>query len=132
MTGGGGAGLVRPVRAVRVLSPQTVGNCAPTYGRVELDFEPAGEGETASVEFGGAVWKPEPDAGHAAALARGVLAGLGVARARAVVRLVAWHWVDSSDPVFEHLGTLAAREALRCAAQGREPEPIVDRGVRIY
>ncbi|MEU8776940.1 hypothetical protein [Streptomyces sp. NPDC048606] len=114
------------------MSPQSRGNCAPTYGRVELDFEPAGEGEPASVEFDATVWRPEYDEGYERALTRGVLAGLGAARARAVVRLVAWHRTDSSDPVFEHLGTLAARHARGCAERGTDPEPLIDRGVRIY
>ena len=38
-----------------------------------------------------------------------------------------WHLVDSSEAAFRVVGGLAAREALRCLAEGREPRPV---GVR--
>ncbi|MGW4029714.1 hypothetical protein ACWEFL_10370 [Streptomyces sp. NPDC004838] len=133
------AGLTRPVRGVQVYSRQTLGGCAPTYGRAELDFEPVPEGAVSSCEFA-CTALPEPDAAYEEALVRGVLrelAGEGTtgpeARrgeavgARVVVRALSWHWVDSCERVFVRLGALAVREALRCVAEDREPRRIVTR-----
>ncbi|WP_344460680.1 hypothetical protein [Kitasatospora kazusensis] len=139
--------LSRPVRGVQVRSRQTVTACVPTYGRVELDFEPLPEGAPSSCEFD-CTPHPERAPEYEAALARGVLQELaagtsdepsdetpgapevrrsGPVGARVVVRDLSWHWTDSCEPVFTRLGVLAVREALSCAAAGREPEPVVTR-----
>ncbi|MEU8680368.1 hypothetical protein [Streptomyces sp. NPDC048611] len=69
------APLPRPVRGVRVHSRQTVGACAPTYGRVELDFEPVPTGVASSIEFA-CTPEPEPSPEYEESLARGVLRAL--------------------------------------------------------
>ncbi|MDT0454529.1 hypothetical protein RM550_02100 [Streptomyces sp. DSM 41527] len=53
-------------------SRQTLGGCAPTYGRIELDFEPLPAGVASSVEFACAV-APEPAPEFEDFLRRGVL-----------------------------------------------------------
>ncbi|MFI6638881.1 hypothetical protein [Streptomyces sp. NPDC050504] len=123
--------LERPVRGVRVESRQVMGLCMPLYGMVEVDFEPVPEGVAASCEL--ACELPE-DASLATGLIRGVLRELageydsderhrpgGAVAVRAVVRTLSYSLGDSWEPVFVRLGTLAVREALECAAEGRDP-----------
>ncbi|MFF4410802.1 hypothetical protein ACFY2W_16175 [Streptomyces sp. NPDC001262] len=143
MTAAPTAGLARPVRGVKVYSRQTLGACVPTYGRVELDFEPVPEGAAASCEFA-CTAHPEPVAEYQQALIRGVLRELAAEEsddpearrgspvdARVVVRALSWHWTDSCEQVFARLGALAVREALQCVAEGREPKTIETR-VRLF
>ncbi|WP_354637696.1 hypothetical protein [Kitasatospora camelliae] len=131
--------LARPVRGVEVLSRQTLGACAPTFGRVELDFEPLPPGGVPRVELA-CTAHPEPDPAYEAALARGVLRELsgrgtrdpearrGVpVRALVLVRSLRWHWTDSCERVFDRLGALAVREALACGAEDRSPRLVVTR-----
>ncbi|MFG2526952.1 hypothetical protein [Streptomyces sp. NPDC048516] len=129
-------GLARPVRGVKVHSRQTLGGCAPTYGRIELDFEPLPAAEAPSVEFACAV-SPEPAPEFEDFLAQGVLRELSgtdtgdpearrgaPANARVIVRAMSWHYVDTCELVFLRLGALAVREALCCVAEDREPQLI--------
>ncbi|MFE1173246.1 hypothetical protein [Streptomyces sp. NPDC058773] len=136
------AALPRAVRGVRVHSRQTIGACAPTYGRVELDFEPVPAGVSSSVEFT-CTAEPEPSPEYERALIQGVLRELAAAgsgapdphpgapvRARVLVRAMSWHWVDSCETTFTRLGALAVREALSCVAEDREPR-LVDTRARL-
>lgn len=124
-------------------SRQTLTACVPTYGRVELDFEPVTEGTASSCEFA-CIAEPEPAAEFERALVQGVLRELAAedsdnpearrgspVRARVVVRALSWHWTDSCEQVFIRLGALAVREALHCVAEGREPKAIETR-VRLF
>lgn len=132
-------GLARPVRGVKVHSRQTLGACAPTYGRVELDFEPLPAGVDSSIAFARTA-SPERAPEYEESLAIGVLRELAATdaedpetlrgapvKARVIVRAMSWHWVDTCERVFVRLGALAVREALRCAAEDREPQPIETR-----
>lgn len=123
-------------------SRQTLGGCAPTYGRIELDFEPLPAGVTSSVEFACAV-SPEPAPEFEDFLAQGVLRELSgtdtedpevrggaPVSARVFVRAMSWHYVDTCELVFLRLGALAVREALRCVAEDREPQ-LIDTRVRL-
>lgn len=132
-------GFARPVRGVAVRSGQSHGSCLPSYGRVELDFEPLPEGAVSTCEFA-CTARPEPDAELEEALVRGVLRELAgtdtedprarrgaAVRARVLVRDLHWHPVDSHPNVFLRLGALAVREALDCLVQERDPRPIITR-----
>ncbi|MEU8780458.1 hypothetical protein [Streptomyces sp. NPDC048637] len=135
------AALPRPVRGVKVHSRQTLGACVPTYGRVELDFEPLPAGVASSIEFA-CTASPEPAPPEFDDfLARGVMRELSATdtedpearrgtpvNARVVVRAMAWHYVDTCELVFVRLGALAVREALNCVAEDREPQLIETRG----
>ncbi len=127
------------MRGVKVYSRQMLGGCSPTFGRVELDFEPVPEGAEPSCEFACTV-RPEPNAELEEALVQGVIQELGgeqtdgaqAHRARAVsalviVRALAWHEDDSCERGFARLGALAVREALQCIAEDRQPQEIVTR-----
>ncbi|MEU5211833.1 hypothetical protein [Streptomyces sp. NPDC020742] len=131
--------LPRPIRGVRVHSRQTVGACVPTYGRVEMDFEPAPASIASSVEFA-CTAAPEPSPEYEECLAQGVLRELAAAdttaldarrtapvSARVIVRAMSWHWVDTCEMTFVRLGALAVREALACIAEDREPRLIETR-----
>ncbi|MEU7432493.1 hypothetical protein AB0B07_16875 [Streptomyces sioyaensis] len=131
--------LPRPVRGVKVYSRQTVGACAPTYGRAELDFEPAPPSAASSIEFVCTV-EPEPSPEYEESLAQGILRELAAAgieepaarcgppvRARVIVRAMSWHWIDSCELTFARLGALAVREALACVLEDREPQLIETR-----
>ncbi len=120
-------------------SRQMLGGCSPTFGRVELDFEPAPEGTESSCEFA-CTARPEPNAEFEEALTQGVMQELAgeqtdgpQARRSAtvsslvIVRSLTWHWVDSCERGFVRLGALAVREALQCIAEDREPQEIVTR-----
>ncbi|WP_143658992.1 hypothetical protein [Streptomyces platensis] len=133
------ATLPRPVRGVKVYSRQTIGACAPTYGRVELDFEPASASAASSIEFA-CTAEPEPSPEYEESLAQGILCELAATdikvpdayrgppvRARVIVRAVSWHWVDSCELTFARLGALAVREALSCVSEDREPQLIETR-----
>ncbi|GHC35250.1 hypothetical protein [Streptomyces cinnamoneus] len=135
--------LARPVRGVKAYSRQTFGACVPTFGIVELDFEPLPEGVAASCEFA-CTAQPEPEPEYEKALVQGVMRELagegtedpegrrgGPVSARVVVRALKWHWVDSCEMVFVRLGALAVREALACVEEEREPRPIATR-VRLF
>ncbi|MGP4109715.1 hypothetical protein ACTWP5_02205 [Streptomyces sp. 4N509B] len=111
----------------------------PTYGHVELDFEPLPAGEPAICVF---ARTPASEPAYEEALQQGVLRGLagGTGRldhpgpavaARVFVRSLKWHEVDSCEQVFLRLGELATAEALSCAADDRDPQPIITR-VRLY
>ncbi|WP_328743556.1 hypothetical protein OG436_39190 (plasmid) [Streptomyces caniferus] len=133
-------GLARPVSGVKVHSRQTLGACAPTYGRIELDFEPLPAEADSVIEF---ACTPSPEAApeFEDALTQGVMRELSAmdteapdarrgspVNARVIVRAMSWHWVDSCERVFLRLGALAVREALDCAAEEREAQPIEARG----
>ncbi|MGW6690944.1 hypothetical protein [Streptomyces sp. NPDC054961] len=131
--------FTRPVRGVTVYSRQSHGGCMPSYGKVELDFEPPAEGAPSTCEFACEA-RPEPDAELEEALVRGVLreladppagdpaGGRGApVRARVLVRDLHWHPVDSHPDVFTGLGALAVREALDCLARERDPRSITTR-----
>ncbi|SED37742.1 MULTISPECIES: hypothetical protein [unclassified Streptomyces] len=137
-------GLARPVRGVKVHSRQTLGGCAPTYGRVELDFEPLPAAVASSVEFACAV-SPEPAPDFEDFLCRGVLRELSgtdtedpearrgaPVNARVIVRAMSWHHVDTCELVFLRLGALAVREALRCVAEDRAPQLIDTRARLVF
>ncbi|MFD0163671.1 hypothetical protein ACFVJH_05885 [Streptomyces decoyicus] len=139
MTTGPPIGLARPVRGVKVHSRQTLGACAPTYGRVELDFEPLPAGVDSSIAFA-CTASPERAPEYEESLAVGVLRELAATdaehpearrgapvKARVIVRAMSWHWVDTCEMVFVRLGALAVREALRCVAEDREPQLIETR-----
>ncbi|MEE1736422.1 hypothetical protein PUR49_07905 [Streptomyces sp. BE147] len=132
-------GFARPVRGVKVFSRQLLGGCGPTFGGVELDFEPVPVGEVSSCTFA-CTALPEPDAELEEALVQGVLRELsgddtnspeearrGVVGARVIVRALLWHPVDSCKRVFVRLGALAVREAVQCVAEDREPQEIITR-----
>ncbi|MFF3763855.1 hypothetical protein ACFYYR_07160 [Streptomyces sp. NPDC001922] len=132
-------GLARPVRGVKVYSRQMHGGCLPTFGRVELDFEPVPEGTEPSCEFA-CTARPEPNAELEEALVQGVMLELAggptdgpqarrstAVSALVIVRSLTWHWVDSSERGFSRLGSLAVREALQCLAEDREPQEITTR-----
>ncbi|MCL7496483.1 hypothetical protein M8I34_34515 [Streptomyces sp. MCA2] len=135
-------GLTRPVRGVKVHSRQTLGACAPTYGRVELDFEPLPAGVDSSITFA-CTASPERAPEYEESLAVGVMRELAAtdaaedpearrgapvkARARVIVRAMSWHWVDTCEMVFVRLGALAVREALCCVAEDREPHLVETR-----
>lgn len=133
-------GFTRPVRGVKVHSRQTLGGCAPTYGRIELDFEPPPAGAASSIEFARTA-TPEPAPPEFEDfLAKGVMRELAAAdtadpdahrgapaNARVIVRAMSWHYVDTCELVFLRLGALAVREALNCAAEDREPQLIETR-----
>ncbi|MEJ8652461.1 hypothetical protein WKI65_31350 [Streptomyces sp. MS1.AVA.3] len=136
MTTGPPIGLARPVRGVKVHSRQTLGACAPTYGRVELDFEPLPAGVDSSIAFA-CTASPERAPEYEESLAVGVLRELAATdaerpearrgapvKARVIVRAMSWHWVDTCEMVFVRLGALAVREALCCVAEDREPQLI--------
>lgn len=131
--------LPRPVRGVKVHSRQTLGACVPTYGRVELDFEPAPTRVASTIEFACSA-EPEPPPEYEGALAQGVMRELAAAdtddpaarrsspvSARVIVRAMSWHWVDTCELTFIRLGALAVREALACVAEDREPQLIETR-----
>ncbi|MEU9482563.1 hypothetical protein AB0D83_02660 [Streptomyces decoyicus] len=139
MTTGPAIGLARPVRGVKVHSRQTLGACAPTYGRVELDFEPLPAGVDSSIAFA-CTASPKRAPEYEESLAVGVLRELAVTdagdpdarrgapvKARVIVRTLSWHWVDTCGMVFVRLGALAVREALCCLAEDREPQLIETR-----
>lgn len=136
------APLPRPVRGVRVYSRQTIGACVPTYGRVELDFEPVPAGGASSVEFA-CTAEPEPSPEYEESLARGVMLELAAAdtedpdarrgprvSARVIVRAMSWRWIDTCELAFVRLGALAVREALACVAEDREPQ-LIETKVRL-
>lgn len=144
MTSTPALGLARPVRGVKVHSRQTLGGCAPTYGRIELDFEPLPAAVASSLEFACAV-SPEPAPEFEDFLTRGVLRELSGAdtedpearrgapvHARVIVRAMSWHYVDTCELVFLRLGALAVREALRCVAEHREPQLIDTRARLVF
>ncbi|MFF7705384.1 hypothetical protein [Streptomyces lydicus] len=131
--------LPRPVHGVKVHSRQTLGACAPTYGRVELDFEPVPTQDASTIEFACSA-EPEPSPEYEVALAQGVMRELAAAdtddsgtrrgspvSARVIVRAMSWHWVDTCELTFIRLGALAVREALACVAEDREPQLIETR-----
>lgn len=135
MTGGKTVALGRPVRGVRVRSSYTPTNCWPSFGVIELDFEPPPVEHTSAVcEFDCEI-DPWPSREYEEALTEGVLGelagertddyqarrGLRV-RARVVVRELSYHPVDSAPVFFERMGAIAVREALRCVAEDREPD----------
>ncbi|MFF4952169.1 hypothetical protein [Streptomyces chattanoogensis] len=135
--------LARPVRGVTVHSRQTVGACVPTFGRVELDFEPLPAGVPSTVEFA-CTARPEPAPEYEEFLVRGVLQELAAedtedpeahrgapVNARVVVRAMSWHWVETCEMVFLRLGALAVREALRCVAEDRAPQ-LLETRVRLF
>ncbi|WP_405407264.1 hypothetical protein [Streptomyces decoyicus] len=139
MTSRPAIGLARPVRGVQVHSRQTLGACAPTYGRVELDFEPLPVGVDSSIAFA-CTASPERAPEYEESLAVGVLRELAATdaegpearrgapvKARVIVRAMSWHWVDTCEMVFVRLGALAVREALCCVAEDREPRLIETR-----
>ncbi|GHF46088.1 hypothetical protein [Streptomyces morookaense] len=136
-------GLGRAVRGVKVYSRQTLSACVPTYGRVELDFEPVPEGAMSTCEFA-CTAHPEPAPEFQQALAQGVLRELAAedtqdpearrgapVNARVIVRALSWHWTESCENVFIRLGALAVREALQCAAEDREPQ-LIETRVRLF
>ncbi|WP_206745367.1 hypothetical protein [Streptomyces sp. TSRI0281] len=127
---------------MKVYSRQSLGSCAPTYGRAELDFEPVPAGTASSCVFA-CTARPEPDAELEEALVQGVLGVLresaregaggpeadrgGTVGVQVIVRAMSWHPVDSCEVVFLRLGALAVREAFRCVAEDREPQEVVTR-----
>ncbi|MFI0716459.1 hypothetical protein ACH4SK_38900 [Streptomyces inhibens] len=134
--------LPRPVRGVKVHSRQTLGSCVPTYGRIELDFEPLPAGVASSIEFA-CTASPEPAPEFEDFLAQGVMRELSATdtedpearrgapvNARVIVRAMSWHYVDTCELVFVRLGALAVREALNCVAEDREPR-LVETRVRL-
>ncbi|MFJ5798284.1 hypothetical protein [Streptomyces decoyicus] len=139
MTTGPAIGLARPVRGVKVHSRQTLGACAPTYGKVELDFEPLPSEGDSSITFA-CTASPERAPEYEESLAAGVLRELAATdaenpearrsapvKARVIVRAMSWHWVDTCETVFVRLGALAVREALCCVAEDREPQLVETR-----
>ncbi|MGW9047821.1 hypothetical protein ACWGQL_35570 [Streptomyces lydicus] len=116
----------------------------PTFGRAEMDFEPAPESVDSTVEFA-CTAEPEPSPEYEEALAQGVLRELAAAnterpdawqgsqvRARVIVRSMAWHWVDRCEMTFDRLGTLAVREALSCVTEDRAPQLIETKVNLVY
>ena len=114
-------------------SRQTLGACAPTYGRVELDFEPLPAAVDSSIAFA-CTASPERAPEYEESLAVGVMRELAATdtedpeahpgapvKAQVIVRAMSWHWVDTCEMVFVRLGALAVREALCCVAEDREP-----------
>jgi hypothetical protein len=137
------ASLARPVRGVRVRSRKTWGNCVPDFGYAELDFEPLADGQPCQGEYActpTAPDDPEQWQRYLTALTAGAVTELAASgdtadlnrtadpvAARIVVRAITFHPVDSCEAVFTGLGALAAREALRCIAEDREPRPVTER-----
>lgn len=133
MTGGDSVALKRPVRGVRIRSSYTPTNDWPSFGIVELDFEPPSEWAAAVCVFD-CVTAPWPNSEYEQALRQGVLGELAGdrtddyqarrgsrVRARVVVRELRYHPTNSAPVFFERMGAIAVREALLCVTEGRRP-----------